>query len=139
MSRMPAAAKPRLLNTRAAARRISIRRRSARRPTLFEPSFEYRTTVHIIKPERPPAPLAAVKRDGVLADLLRQRTGPELELHDLRAGAAAAFHVKRRARGSRRPESLALPAGVRVVDPAVHPLRVVAGRIRHTHDDPLAV
>ena len=43
MSRMPAAANPRRLNTLAAARRISTRRRSARRSARFERLFENRT------------------------------------------------------------------------------------------------
>ena len=49
----------------------------------------------------------------VVRGSLGQRIGSQLELHDFARRALAAFHVERRARADRRPESLALPAGLR--------------------------
>ena len=60
-------------------------------------------------------------------------------LIDLARRALAGLHVERRARADGRPQPLALPARLGIVDPAVHPFRVEAGRIRHAEHDPLAV
>src|SRR5581483_9133402 len=69
----------------------------------------------------------------------RQRIGPELDVRDLRPRAFAAFHVEGRAGRRRRPQALAFPAAVRIVDAAVHPFRVEAQRIRDAYRDEAAV
>src|SRR5689334_5320360 len=71
--------------------------------------------------------------------LVRQRIGPQLKVHHLARRALAGLHVPGRACAHRGPEAAALPAGVRIVDAAVHPLRVEAHRIRNAHHDELAV
>src|SRR5258706_5462040 len=47
--------------------------------------------------------------------------------------------MERRAVSVGRPDAAALPARIRIVDAAVHPLGKEAERIRHPHVDPLAV
>src|SRR5262245_25482150 len=71
--------------------------------------------------------------------LLRERIGPHLELHNLRPLAFAAFVMERRAVAGGRPNAAALPAGVRVVDAAVHGLGIETHRIGHDEIDHLAV
>src|SRR5262245_32380266 len=71
----------------------------------------------------------------VSATLLRERVGPHLEFHRLRQRSLAAFNVPRRVRRVARPEPLALPAGIRVVDPSRASSREEAERIRHTQRD----
>jgi hypothetical protein len=51
----------------------------------------------------------------------RQRIGAQLELDDLGPRAFATFEVKRRSGGVGRPQPLALPAAIRIVDAPVHP------------------
>src|SRR6478752_1202731 len=50
------------------------------------------------------------------ASLMRQRIGPQLEVHHLRPRAFAGLEMKRRARPVGRPQAPALPAAVRIVD-----------------------
>src|SRR5580765_4407215 len=76
---------------------------------------------------------------GPPTDSLRERIRTQLELHDLARRPLAGFHVERRACADGRPQSLPFPSALRVVDAAVHPLRVVPGRIRHAEDDEFAV
>ena len=88
-------------------------------------------------PERPPSWLA------------RERIGPQLEVHDQRArqrlsGRARArrvdaFDVHRRAVARGHPQPLALPAGFRIIDAAVHALREEAHRVGDAELDHLAV
>src|SRR5437763_10367267 len=51
------------------------------------------------------------------ASLVRQRIGPQLEVRRERLGSLAAFDQPRRAVAIGGPQSPALPAGVRIVDP----------------------
>src|SRR5579871_5744300 len=69
----------------------------------------------------------------------RQRVGADLELDHLGLGSLAGLGVERRTVAVRRPDAAALPAGIRIVDTAIHPLGEEAERIRDTHVDPLAV
>src|SRR5262245_45230838 len=71
--------------------------------------------------------------------LFRERIGPHLELHDLRPLTLATFVMERRAVAGRRPDAAALPAGVRVIDAAVHGFGIEAHRVRHHEVDHLAV
>src|SRR5215470_11062522 len=69
----------------------------------------------------------------------REWVGAELELDDLARRPLAAFDMEGCSGGVGRPQPLAFPAGVRVVDPSVHPLGVEAHRIGDTQDHELAV
>src|SRR6266404_6184714 len=69
----------------------------------------------------------------------RQRVRTNLELDHLGLGSLAGFAMERRAVSVGRPDAAALPARIRIVDAAVHPLGKEAERIRHPHVDPLAV
>src|SRR5580692_12586288 len=60
-------------------------------------------------------------------------------MDNLRYSAFAGFAVKWRARSPRRPDSLALPAGLRIVDPPVHSFSEKPQGIRYAHHHPLAV
>src|SRR5467141_4781802 len=62
-----------------------------------------------------------------------------LELDHLGQGSLASFHVEWRPVPVGGPQTAAFPAGIRIVDAAVHPLGIEAERIRDTHVDPLAV
>jgi len=53
--------------------------------------------------------------------------------------ALAAFDVENSARGVRRPQPLALPAGLRIVDASIEALGEEPDRIGHTEGDELAV
>src|SRR5262245_55085478 len=66
---------------------------------------------------------------------LRQRIRPQLEMRGQRPGPFAPFDEPRRAVAVGRPQAATLPAGARVVDAAVEPLRVEAQGIRHAQDD----
>src|SRR5438445_1641874 len=52
----------------------------------------------------------------------RQRIGAKLELHHFGQRAFAAFSVERRAVAVGRPQSLAFPTAIRIVDPPVEAL-----------------
>src|SRR5206468_5493875 len=71
--------------------------------------------------------------------LARERVRTQLELHDLARRPLAAFHVEGCARTDGRPQAAPLPAGIRVVDASVHPLRVEAERVRYPQIDEVAV
>src|SRR5688500_15074615 len=68
-----------------------------------------------------------------------ERIGTHLEVHDLAGRPLARLHVKRRSRAHGCPQPPALPPGLRIVDPAIQPLRVEPGRVRDAKYDPLAV
>src|ERR1700686_3739315 len=70
---------------------------------------------------------------------IRQRIGPELDVHGARHRALAAFLEPGRAVAVGAPETAAFPAAVRIVDPAVEALGVEAERIGNPDRDPLAV
>src|SRR5258708_36813586 len=61
---------------------------------------------------------------------VRQRIGPYLHLVDLGRILRAALVVEHRARARHGPRAFAFPAGVRVVDAAVHELVIETERIR---------
>src|SRR5438067_12316450 len=63
----------------------------------------------------------------------------QLEVHHFARGPFACLHVKRRSRAHGGPESLTFPSSLRIIDAAVHPLRIEARRIRHAQHDPLAI
>src|SRR5918999_233562 len=71
--------------------------------------------------------------------LPRQRIRPELEPVRLARGPFPPLHVEGGAGADRVPETTPLPAGVRVVDPAVQPLGVEPHRVRDAQHDPLPV
>ena len=54
-------------------------------------------------------------------------------------GPFASLAVEGRASAPGGPDALAFPAGLRIVDAAVHPFGEEAERIGNAHDDPLAV
>src|SRR5258708_20537352 len=70
---------------------------------------------------------------------VRQRIGPYLHLVDLGRILRAALVVEHRARARHGPRAFAFPAGVRVVDAAVHELGIETQRIGHTQGHHLAV
>src|SRR5262245_7511205 len=70
---------------------------------------------------------------------VRQRSGTELESDDLARRLLAALYVEWRAGRVGRPQPLALPATIRIVDAAIHPLGVKAQRIGHAQVDELSV
>src|SRR6266704_5870663 len=63
---------------------------------------------------------------------VRERIRTNLDLVDLGPVLRAAFVVEYGARARHRPQPLAFPARVRIVDAAVHELGVETQRIRHT-------
>src|SRR5262245_61729961 len=69
----------------------------------------------------------------------REWIGAELEPDDPGPVLLAALEVEHRPRRVRRPQALALPAAVRVVDAPVHPLGEVADGIGHAQHDELPV
>src|SRR5882724_7699223 len=84
----------------------------------------------------------AVKFTGVpgsLPALLRQRIGPQLEVHGHGLHALAAFLQPGCPVAAADPQPATLPAGIRVVDAAVEPLGVEAERVRDLERDHLAV
>src|SRR5687768_18235992 len=69
----------------------------------------------------------------------RQGIGPDLHLVNLTRRSLARFHVKWRTRADGGPQAASLPARLRIIDAAVHPLCIEAERIGHANHDPLAV
>src|SRR5437667_1959870 len=69
----------------------------------------------------------------------RERIGTKLELHDLARRSLAALDMEGRSGAVGRPQSLALPASIRIVDAPIHPLRVEAHGIRDAKGDELPV
>src|SRR5947207_7004961 len=69
----------------------------------------------------------------------RERIGSQLKVQDLARGALTAFHVKWRARAHCRPQPPPFPAAFRIVDPAVHPLRIKPHGIGDAQHDPFPV
>src|SRR5262249_36860708 len=70
---------------------------------------------------------------------MRQRIGPQLDVHGARLRALAAFHQPRRAVAVGAPQPAAFPARIRIVDAAVEALGVEAHRIRDADRDHLSV
>jgi len=68
-----------------------------------------------------------------------ERVRAKLEVQDLARRPFAAFDVKRCSGSVGRPQPLALPAGFRIVDPAVQPFGEEAARIGHANDDELPI
>src|SRR5262249_15372254 len=60
--------------------------------------------------------------EGEKTGSMRQRIGPELEVHGHGLHALAAFLKPRGAVAARGPQAAAFPAGVRIVDAAVEAL-----------------
>src|SRR5687768_4073868 len=85
-----------------------------------------------------PSPPSASRSPSHVA-LLRQRIRPELEPDRLAGGPLPALHVEGGAGADGGPETAPLPAGLRVVDPAVQPLGVEPQRVGDAQDDPLSV
>src|SRR6516165_4949215 len=69
----------------------------------------------------------------------RERIRPNLDLISLRPRFRPALAMKHRPRAERRPQTLPLPAGVRIVDAAVHILAEETHRIRNVDVDELPV
>src|SRR5215831_9472891 len=74
-----------------------------------------------------------------LARLPSERIRAELEVDHFARRPLSSFHMERRARAHGRPEPAPLPPRARVIDAAVHPLRVETDRVGHAEDHPLAV
>src|SRR4030095_8313305 len=70
---------------------------------------------------------------------LRQRIRPHLEVQYLAHGPFPSFHVKRCARAHRREQASALPTSLRIIDPAIHPLRVETEWIWNAEDYPFPI
>src|SRR5882672_2658152 len=70
---------------------------------------------------------------------VRERVGPQLEVHRDRLLALPALHEPRRAITAGGPQPAALPARARIVDAPVEPLGVEPERVRHAQQDHLAV
>src|ERR1700688_4218722 len=70
---------------------------------------------------------------------VRQRIGPELDVHGARHRALAAFLEPGRAVAVGAPQPAAFPAGIRIVDPPIEALGVEAERIGNPDRDHLAV
>src|ERR1700677_2900677 len=68
-----------------------------------------------------------------------QRIGPDLQVVNLGLRLLTPFVMERGARAKRRPQSAPLPAGILVVDAAVHVLREEAHWVRYPQIDQLAV
>src|SRR5215212_3352877 len=71
--------------------------------------------------------------------LLRQGIGAYLDVNRARLRTFAAFHQPRCAIAARAPQPTALPAGVRIIDPAIHALGEKAERVRDAHHHHLSV
>src|SRR5690349_4100961 len=71
--------------------------------------------------------------------LLVERARPELEVEHLARRPLAGFHMERGAGAHRRVESFAFPAGLRIIDASIHPLRVETQWIWNSQHDPLPV
>src|SRR5262245_20633796 len=78
------------------------------------------------------SPTISIKTCQGQAHLFCQWIRPHLEMHHLACRAFPRLHVEGRTRTDRRPDAAAFPARVRIIDAAVHPLRVKAHRIRDT-------
>jgi hypothetical protein len=65
--------------------------------------------------------------------------GAKLQLHDLARRPLAALDVERSSGAIRRPHRLALPAGICIVEAAIHPLGIKAHGIGHAQIDELSV
>src|SRR5213593_303806 len=85
------------------------------------------------------AALVAIAARNRFMRSLRERIGAKLELHDLARRPLAALDVERRPGAVGRPQPFALPAAIRIVDAAVHPLGVEAHRIGNAQVHELAV
>src|ERR1700682_1384261 len=70
---------------------------------------------------------------------MRQRVGPDLDVDRHGRHALAAFLEPGRAVAFRRPQSPALPAGIRIVDAGIKSLGVKAERVRDAQRHHLAV
>src|SRR5437867_11633179 len=69
----------------------------------------------------------------------RERIGTQLELHDLARRSLAALEMEGRSGAVGRPQSLALPASIRIVQTPIHPLGVEAQWVRDAKGDELSV
>ena len=72
-------------------------------------------------------------------DLSRQRIGAKLELQNFAGRPSARFHMEWRSGAYRCPDPFALPAGLRIVNPAIHPFGVEPRRIRNAEDHPFPI
>src|SRR6266536_3201510 len=68
-----------------------------------------------------------------------ERIGAKLESDNFRPVPLAALQVEHRPGGIGRPQRLALPAGIGVVDAPIHPLGEIADRVGHAQHDELAI
>jgi hypothetical protein len=71
--------------------------------------------------------------------LPRKWIRPQLKLEHFTCGSFSTLHMKRSARTDGSPEPAPFPAGVGIVDPAVHPFGIETQRVRHTQFYPLTV
>src|SRR5881296_3222028 len=82
---------------------------------------------------------AAIVASNRFMRSLRERIWAKLELHDLARRPLATLDVERRPGAVGRPQPFALPASVRIIDAAVHPLGVEAHRIGNAQVHEMAV
>src|ERR1700733_12327787 len=86
-----------------------------------------------------PQPSAAGSFKWSQRTSVRQRIGPELDVHGAWTLAPAAFLEPGRAVAIRAPQPAAFPAGGGIVDPPIKTLGIEADRIRNPDRDHLAV
>src|ERR1700692_508722 len=82
---------------------------------------------------------SGIRRPWGYRTSIRQRIGPELDVHGARHRALAAFLEPGRAVAVGAPQPAALPAGVGIVDPPVEALGLEAERRVSPYGDHLAV
>src|SRR5947209_4723902 len=70
---------------------------------------------------------------------MRERIGPDLNVHGARLAALSRLHQPRRAVAVGAPQPAAFPAGTRIIDAPVEPLGIEAYRIGDAQRDHLAV
>src|SRR6185437_3725406 len=70
---------------------------------------------------------------------LCERIWAQLKMHHLTSSPFSAFDVRHRPRGIGRPKTLPFPAGLRIVDPAIHPFREEPKGVGHAENDELSI
>src|SRR5262245_27662794 len=73
------------------------------------------------------------------AILLRERGGTKLKMDELAGRALATFYMPWRTACDVGPQAASMPPRVRIIDPAIHPFRVKAQRVRHAQRHPFAL
>src|SRR6266536_2205193 len=104
--------------------------------------FIISSLIHWGRPRTRQAPLIADeydRRPHVPTGSPGERIGAKLESDDFRPVLLAALQVEHRPGRIGRPQRLAFPAGIGVVDAPIHPLGEIADRVGHAQHDELAI